>query len=52
MQWLIDNSFLIIVVLAMVGMHVFGHGHGKHDRDKPRDEHSDEHSDDPHDRRD
>lgn len=46
MQWLIDNSFLIIVLLVMVGMHIFGHGHGKHGRDK----HRDEHNDDPHDR--
>lgn len=28
MEWLISNSFLIVVLLVCVGMHVFGHGHG------------------------
>ncbi|NIN58530.1 MAG: DUF2933 domain-containing protein [Xanthomonadales bacterium] len=27
MEWLIDNSFLIVVLLVCIGMHVFGHGH-------------------------
>ena len=37
MDWLISNSFLIVVLLVCVGMHFFGHGHGhghgKHNHD-------------------
>lgn len=31
MQWLSDNWFFVLLLLAFVGMHMFGHGgHGGH----------------------
>jgi hypothetical protein len=29
MQWIIDNWIWILVIGGMLGMHLFGHGHGK-----------------------
>ena len=28
MQWVIENWLLVIVGVAMIGMHLFGHRHG------------------------
>lgn len=28
MDWLVGNSFFILLLLICVGMHIFGHGHG------------------------
>ena len=41
MEWLIGNSFFLIILLLCVGMHVFhGHGgHGKHREDTENDQH-------------
>ncbi len=37
MNWLISNSFLIIVLLVCIGMHIFGHGkHEDHNKDSER----------------
>jgi hypothetical protein len=30
MQWLADNWIWLVVIGGMVGMHMFGHGHGAH----------------------
>lgn len=30
MQFLIDNLIALLAVAACLGMHLFGHGHGKH----------------------
>ena len=30
MEWFTGNSFFILLLLVCIGMHFFGHGHGKH----------------------
>lgn len=46
MEWLIGNSFFVLLLLVCVGMHLFGHGHGhqrgKHRGDEPDSNQSDE----------
>ncbi|MCS3659990.1 hypothetical protein GGQ05_001964 [Salinibacter ruber] len=32
MGWLAENWFFLLVLIAMIAMHLFGHGHGGHDR--------------------
>ena len=41
MEWLIGNSFFLIILLLCVGMHLFhGHGgHGRHREDKENGRH-------------
>lgn len=41
MEWLSQNWFFVLVLVAFVGMHLFGHGHGGghggHGRDDKKD---------------
>lgn len=30
MQWLADNRTWVLLIGGMIGMHLFGHGHGGH----------------------
>lgn len=30
MEWLAENWFFVLLLVAMVAMHLFGHGHGDH----------------------
>lgn len=36
MQWVLDNWFILLLVVGMVAMHLFGHGHGGHGRGSHR----------------
>jgi hypothetical protein len=41
MDWLMGNSFFILLLLICVGMHIFGHGHSHdHANHKSEREHS------------
>lgn len=35
MEWLSENWVLVLAIGAMAGMHLFGHGHGKHKKGQP-----------------
>lgn len=30
MQWIIDNWLTVLLIVGMLAMHMFGHGHGGH----------------------
>jgi|Deesub1362A_J573_1020465.scaffolds.fasta_scaffold56323_2 hypothetical protein len=30
MQWIIDNWLTVVLIVGMLAMHMFGHGHGGH----------------------
>lgn len=36
MDWVIGNSFFLLLLLVCLGMHFFGHKHGNHDADHDR----------------
>lgn len=40
MEWLTSNSFFALLLLVCIGMHLFGHGHGRHGADNVDDAHS------------
>lgn len=46
MQWLAENWVIILLLGAMIGFHLFGHGHGgRHRReDTPEEDGREEHS--------
>jgi len=46
MEWLTENWFWVVIGVAFIAMHMFGHGghggHGEDDRQRRRDETKDE----------
>ena len=36
MDWVMGNSFFLLLLLVCVGMHFFGHKHGNHHADHNR----------------
>lgn len=50
MEWLSQNGFFVLLALAFIALHLFGHGHGGHgghDRNRPAQNRRD--LDEPHD---
>ena len=36
MQWIVDNWVIMLLVGGMLDMHLFGHGHGGHEKQKSK----------------
>lgn len=41
MEWLTENWFFVLLLVAFLGLHLFGHGHGGHGGHGSHDPHDD-----------